>query len=115
MLSVNRSMQAGYLTRDPEITKVVTRDGEEISKCEFTLAINHYRGEGVEYIPVVAWRKMAEDLAGYKRKGDPLYVEGSLQYSSWEKDGSRRSRVTLRAELIQYLPSNRYYQEQQVA
>lgn len=115
MVSVNRSMQAGYLTRDPELTKVVTRDGEEVAKCEFTLAINHYKDEGVDYIPVVVWRKMAEDLVEYKRKGEPVYVEGSLRYSRWEKEGSPRSRVVLVAELIQYLPSRRYYEEQQAS
>lgn len=115
MFSANHTSHAGYLTKDPELQTVVTKeDGEEISKCEFVLALNRYNSEKADFITVVVWRKTAEDLVKYKKKGDPVYVEGELRYQPWtsKKDGGRRSRVVINADSIQYLPSSRYYKEQ---
>ena len=113
MFSANSSVQAGYLTRDPELQTVVTKeDGEQISKCEFTIALNRYNSEQADFIQVVVWRKMAEDLVKYKKKGDPIYVEGRLENQSWTtKEGANRSRVVIKASHLQYMPSGRFYKE----
>ena len=112
MIGFNESIQAGHLTKDPELEKVVTGGGEEVSRCRFTIAVNRPGKAASEtkadFVPVVAWRELGENLAKYKRKGDPVLVQGELRYSSWgAEDGSRRSRVVLKATHIQYLPSAR--------
>jgi single-strand DNA-binding protein len=93
---------AGNLTRDPELR--FTNDGVPV--CNFGLAQNNVRGnrEHVNFFDVSAWRELGETIANYKKKGDPVLVEGRLTYSSWEaQDGSKRSKVTITAENVQFL------------
>jgi single-strand DNA-binding protein len=42
--------------------------------------------------------------ANYKKKGDPILMEGRLQYRSWQaQDGARRSAVDVVADRVQFL------------
>jgi single-strand DNA-binding protein len=103
MVSFNKTIQAGNLTRDPELR--FTPDG--IPVCEFGIAVNRIRSskeDAVDFFDVSAWRELGETVANYKKKGDPILVEGRLTYSSWEaQDGSKRSKVTITAENVQFL------------
>ncbi len=106
MVSFNRVILAGNLTRDPEVRE--TNSG--ISVCSFGIAVNSKRGRGrdaterVDYFDVTAWRELGETIAQYKVKGDPILVEGRLQFSSWEgQDGSKRSKVDVVADNVQFL------------
>jgi single-strand DNA-binding protein len=105
MVSFNKTIQAGNLTRDPELR--FTQDGVPV--CEFGLAVNRVRSkdkDAVDFFDVTAWRELGETIANYKKKGDPVLVEGRLTYSSWDaQDGSgaKRSKVTLTAENVQFL------------
>ncbi len=103
MVSFNKTVQAGNLTRDPELR--FTTEG--IPVCEFGLAVNRVRSkdkDAVDFFDVSAWRELGETIANYKKKGDPVLVEGRLTYSSWEaQDGSKRSKVTITAENVQFL------------
>ena len=107
MVSFNKTIQAGNLTRDPELR--FTPDGVPV--CEFGLAVNRVRSkdkDAVDFFDVTAWRELGETIANYKKKGDPVLVEGRLTYSSWEaQDGSgaKRSKVTITAENVQFLGS----------
>ena len=52
----------------------------------------------------MAWRELGETIANYKKKGDPILVEGRLQYRTWEaQDGSKRSAVDVVADNVQFL------------
>ena len=102
MVSFNRVILAGNLTRDPELR--FTNDG--IPVCSFGLAVNRVRSksEEVDFFDVSAWRELGETIANYKRKGDPILVEGRLQYRTWEaQDGSKRSAVDVVADNVQFL------------
>ena len=107
MVSFNKTIQAGNLTRDPELR--FTNEGVPV--CEFGLAVNRVRSkdkDAVDFFDVTAWRELGETIANYKKKGDPVLVEGRLTYSSWEaQDGSgaKRSKVTITAENVQFLGS----------
>jgi len=104
MVSFNRVILAGNLTRDPELR--FTKDGVPV--CSFGLAVNQRRRGGEEaahFFDVSAWRELGETVANYKKKGDPVLIEGRLQYRSWEADdGSRRSKVDVVADTVQFLP-----------
>ena len=85
MVSFNRVILAGNLTRDPELR--FTNDGVPV--CGFGLAVNRVRSknEEVDFFNVSAWR-----------------VEGRLQYRTWEaQDGSKRSAVDVVADNVQFL------------
>lgn len=102
MASFNKVVLAGNLTRDPALR--FTKGG--IPVCDFGIAVNRVRSkeDAADYFNVVAWRELGETVANYKTKGDPILVEGRLQYSSWEADdGTKRSKVDIVAENVQFL------------
>jgi single-strand DNA-binding protein len=104
MVAFNRVVLAGNLTRDPELR--FTREGVPVAG--FGLAVNRVRSKSEEgdFFDVSAWRELGETVANYKKKGDPILLEGRLQYRTWEaQDGSKRSKVDVVADNIQFLGS----------
>ena len=102
MVSFNKVIIAGNLTRDPELR--FTNGG--IPVCSFGMAVNRVRSktEEVDFFDVSAWRELGETIANYKKKGDPILVEGRLQFRSWEaQDGSKRNKVDVVADNVQFL------------
>ena len=102
VVSFNRVVLAGNLTRDPELR--FTNDG--IPVCSFGLAVNRVRSrsEEVDFFDISAWRELGETVANYKKKGDPILLEGRLQFRTWEaQDGSKRNKVDIVADNIQFL------------
>lgn len=83
---------SGNATKESEIR--FTQSGKAVAS--FTLAINReYKKDGetkqlTDFIPVVAWGKLAEDCEDIK-KGTYLSVQGRLQVRSYTaKDNSKR-------------------------
>ncbi|MDX5895173.1 single-stranded DNA-binding protein [Rubrobacter radiotolerans] len=103
MAGYNRVILAGNVTRDPELKLV----GDGVPVCSFGLAVNRVRARDrdvVDFFDVSAWRELGETVANYKKKGDPILVEGRLQYRTWKaEDGSKRSKVDVIADSIQFL------------
>ena len=102
MVSFNRVILAGNLTRDPELR--FTQSGTPV--CGFGLAVNRVfsKNDEVDFFDISAWRDLGERVANYKKKGDPVLVEGRLQYRTWEaQDGSKRSTVDVVADNVQFL------------
>jgi single-strand DNA-binding protein len=102
MVSFNRVVLGGNLTRDPELR--FTKDGVPI--CSLTIAVNRVKSksEAVDFFNVSAWRQLGETVANYKKKGDPILVEGRLQYRTWQaQDGVKRSAVDVVADNVQFL------------
>ena len=107
MPNINKVIISGNLVRDPD-TRIL-ENGSHLAKM--SIANNQrYRdrnGEWQEktcYVDVVAWRKTAELVSEYCRKGSPVLIEGELTYNSWEdRDGSKRSRLEVNARRIQFL------------
>lgn len=102
---MNRCVLIGNLTRDPELK--TTTSG--LSVCNFTIAVSRsFSSQGGEreadFIPVVVWRKQAENSAKYLRKGSQVCVAGAIQTRSYEaKDGSRRYITEIVANEVQFL------------
>ncbi|CAN5289186.1 hypothetical protein BH24ACT19_BH24ACT19_08060 [soil metagenome] len=103
MASMNRVILAGNITRDPEIRFT----GQGVPVCSFGLAVNRVRSkdrDAADFFDVNVWREQCEAVANHKRKGDPILVEGRLQYRTWEaQDGSKRSKVDVVADNVQFL------------
>ncbi len=106
-MNYNRVILMGRLTRDPELRFT----GGGIPVCSFGLAINRRKPQDgteakVDFVDITAWRELGETVANYKKKGEPILVEGRLQYSSWEaQDGSKRSKVDVVADTVQFISS----------
>ena len=107
MANLNRVLLIGRLTRDPESR--ATQAGATV--VSFGLAVNRTytrkdSGEKVEetcFVDVEAWGRTGETIARYMKKGRQLFVEGRLRFDSWERDGQKRSRLTVVAESFQFL------------
>jgi len=60
--------------------------------------------EETQFHTVVCWEGLAETVSTYVRKGDPLYVEGRLQYRSFpDEEGRERGVVEIVASDVQFL------------
>jgi len=102
MVSFNRVVLAGNLTRDPELRS--TQEGVPVAN--FSIAVNRVRSkrEAVDFFNVSCWRELGERVANYMKKGDPIVVEGHLQYRTWQTpDGTKRSTVEVVANQVQFL------------
>jgi single-strand DNA-binding protein len=107
MANLNRVMLIGRLTRDPETKSL--QSGMTVTT--FGLAVNRsYRRkdsdemvEETTFIDVEAWGKTGETFARYMKKGRQAYVEGRLKFDQWEKDGQKRSKLTVVMEEFQFL------------
>lgn len=92
---LNRIILIGRLTRDPELR--YTPAG--VAVTQFTLAVDrNFTGQNGEreadFIPVVAWRQLAETCANYLRKGRLTAVEGRIQVRNYENNEGKRVYVT---------------------
>ncbi|MBD3183566.1 single-stranded DNA-binding protein [Candidatus Poribacteria bacterium] len=111
MVSLNRVFLMGNLTRDPEIRYIPS--GTAVTT--FGLAVNRIyttqdgeRNEDVCFVDIVTWAKTAENCANYLSKGRPVFIEGRLQYRSWEtEDGQKRSKLEVVANRVQFLGGRR--------
>lgn len=86
-MSLFRSEAIGRLTGDPEL-KYVNIGGQQVAVCEFSLAVNYGFGdnEKVEFVNCTAWRKLAEAIGTYLKKGRKIYVSGHQQTRNYDKD-----------------------------
>ena len=105
MASKNRVILGGNLTKDPETRH--TNDGQTLI-AEFGLAVSRPapkgQDNGTDFFTVQAFGRLAELVAGMRKKGDAVEVEGRVDYSSWEaQDGSKRSQVRIKADDIQFV------------
>lgn len=102
---INRVVLVGRLTKDPELK--YTQSG--IAVTRFTLAVNrafqNQQGEReADFINCVAWRKQAENIANYLRKGSLAGVDGRIQTGSFEgQDGKRVYTTEVVADSTQFL------------
>ena len=89
--SVNKVILVGNLGADPETKDV---NGTPLTTASLATTESWSKDgesqERVEWHRVVAWRKVAEILANFGKKGDKIYIEGSLQTKSWGDEGDKR-------------------------
>ncbi|MGG6447741.1 single-stranded DNA-binding protein [Pseudobacillus badius] len=102
---MNRAILVGRLTKDPLLRK--TNNG--VSVATFTLAVNrtftNQQGEReTDYINCVVWRRAAENVANFLKKGSLAGVDGQIQTRTYEDQHGRRVYVVeVVAESVQFL------------
>jgi len=108
-MQVNKVFLGGRLCNDPELRFATS--GTAISN--FRMAINRswtsQEGEKKEetcFVDVSVFGKRAEAVNEYFSKGSPIFIEGRLQYQSWEdKAGQKHSVVRVVADNFQFIGS----------
>lgn len=101
-MDLNKVMIIGRLVRDPEMR--TTGTGQTV--VSFSVATNFtwkdqqgQQQERVEYHNIVAWRRLAEIIGQYLKKGRQVYIEGRLQTRSWEdQQGQKKYRTEIVAD-----------------
>lgn len=77
---LNKAILIGRITKDLELK----RSANGNSYINFTLAVNGFKKEDVNFITCKAFNKKAETMANYLGKGSLIAVEGSIVTGSYE-------------------------------
>jgi len=101
-MDLNKVMLIGNVTQDPEVRTTPT--GTQVTS--FGLATNliwtdqsGQKQERAEFHNIVAWRRLAEIVGQYIRKGSKIYIEGRLQTRSWDdQSGQKKYRTEVVAD-----------------
>ncbi len=88
--SVNKIILLGHVGRDPELRE--TQSGTKVANL--SLATNHVLSasgeaerERTDWHRLTLWNRLALFAEEFVTKGDRVYVEGRLEYDSYERDG----------------------------
>jgi single-strand DNA-binding protein len=103
---MNKVILIGRLVRDPEL-KFTTGTG--IAVATFSLAVDrNYVGQSgqreADFINIVCWRKLAENVANNVSKGRLVAISGSIQTRKYQaQDGSNRYATEVVADEVKFL------------
>ena len=108
-MSINRVNISGNLTRDPELR--ATAGGTQV--LTMGVAVNDRRRnpqtgnweDSPIFVDCVMFVTLPEALSRYLSKGTKVAIEGKLRYSSWERDGQRRSKLEVVVDDIEFMTS----------
>lgn len=111
---MNKAILIGRLTRDPEIR--YTQSGTAVAT--FSLAVDRpyahnkekaeQNQQTADFIPIVAWRKLAEIVGNNLTKGRRIMAEGRIQVRNYTaQDGSKRYITEVVADNIEFLDSKK--------
>ena len=107
---MNKVLLVGRLVKDPEL-RTIEVNGRKV--CNFTLAvsrgfINSNGEKEADFIPIVVWGKIAENVAEYMKKGRLVSVTGRLQIRSFEtKEGIKKYITEVVGEQVLFLDSKK--------
>ena len=102
---INRTVLVGRVTKDINLQYTQSN----IAFARFTLAVNrtfmNESGErDADFISCIVWRKQAENMARWIRKGGLVGVEGRIQTGSYDdKDGKRVYTTDVVCDSVQFL------------
>lgn len=100
---LNVVVLTGRLTKDPELK--TTPSGVYVLGFSIAVERRYRSGEDrqADFINIVAWRKTAEFISKYFKKGQMIAIEGSLQSRKYQdKDGNNRTAVEVVANNAQF-------------
>lgn len=91
---VNKVILVGNLGKDPELR--YTNSGVAVATFSMATSESWKDADGnlqdrTQWHTVVAWRKLAEICGEYLKKGSKVFVEGKIQYRTYDdKNGVKR-------------------------
>lgn len=107
--SVNKAIIVGNLGADPEIRSIAS--GARVANISVATSRRWTdRGgaqqEKTEWHRIVLWEKLADIAERYLKKGDTVYIEGEIEYRSYEdKDGVTKYMTEIRGRELVMLGS----------
>lgn len=88
--SVNKVILVGNVGQDPDIQ--TTKNGTKVAHLSLATNRRTSGDEGeqrTEWHRLTMWNRLAEVTEETVQKGDRIFVEGRLEYDSYERDGVR--------------------------
>lgn len=106
-MSINRVCLTGNLTCEPELRR--TASGTAV--LNFGIAVNERRknsqsGEWEDFanfVDCTMFGARAEAVTNYISKGSKVGIEGKLRYSTWERDGQKRSKLEVIVDELEFM------------
>lgn len=100
---MNNIQLIGRITKDLEL-----KQGSNTSMCSFTIAVNRkFAKEGqqkADFINIICFGKVAENLVKYQGKGSQIGVVGSLNIDQYQdQEGNNRTFTKVVANEIEFL------------
>lgn len=87
--SINKVILVGNVGRDPDVQ--TTASGSKVAHMSLATSRRIPREAGfedrTEWHRLTLWNRLASLAEEYIRKGDRLYIEGRMEYDSFEKNG----------------------------
>ncbi len=88
---MNHSILIGRLTKDPDLR--YTPNGTAVTT--FTIAVDRNNDKKeADFIAIVTWSKLAENVANYCAKGKLVAVSGRIQTRNYENSDGKKVYVT---------------------
>lgn len=108
MASFNSCTFTGRVGADPQCRYF--DDGKSIAS--FRIAVDQYAKKGSDkpdpiWIKVNVWGKRAQTIADHVKKGTSILVSGELGIETYERDGEKRTAVTLNCSQFNFLGDRR--------
>jgi single-strand DNA-binding protein len=96
---MNKVMLIGNVGQDPEVRYV--EQGVAVARLRLATTERGYTLQNGTQVPdhtdlhnVILWRKLAEVVEKYVHKGDKLYIEGRVRYTTYDDMQGQRRFVT---------------------
>ena len=88
--SINKVILVGNVGRDPDVQ--TTNGGTKVAHLSLATSRriprnNNTFEERTEWHRLTLWEKLAQLAEDYVRKGDRIYIEGRMEYDSFERNG----------------------------
>ncbi len=106
MLTFNKILLLGHLTGDPEQKTTATNK----TVTTFGVATNHRfstpdgkTDQRTCFVDVTTWGTLAGTCAATLKKGHPVFIEGRLELSRWEKEDKTYSKLFVQATTVVFL------------
>ena len=106
---MDKVMLIGHVGQDPEFRYV--EQGVAVARLRLATTERGYTLQNGTQVPdhtdwhnVILWRKLAEVVEKYVHKGDKLYIEGRIRYTTYDdKQGQRRFMTEIWADNMEML------------
>jgi len=85
---VNKAIIVGRVGKDPEVR---TTTNSRVASFSLATTEKYNDQEKTQWHNCIVWAKLADVVEKYVKKGQLLYVEGRIEYRSYDdKDGNKR-------------------------
>ena len=107
MAGVNKVILVGNLGKDPELR--YTPSGQAVATFSLATGRKWKDKEGqmqdqTDWHNIVTWGRQAEIAKEYLKKGSPIFIEGRIQYRTYnDRDGNKRYITEIVAQSLQML------------